>query len=67
MAKRKRRTTTKDAIEILYCEFIANDREMRVLVEAARADAVIGLTKPRPAALPAIPFENAADFRLPGK
>jgi predicted transcriptional regulator len=37
----KKRSTTKDAVEILHREFIANDREMHALVQAARADAEI--------------------------
>jgi ribosome-binding protein aMBF1 (putative translation factor) len=37
----KKRTATTDAVEILHREFVANDPEMRALVQAARADADI--------------------------
>jgi ribosome-binding protein aMBF1 (putative translation factor) len=37
----KKRTPTTDAVAILHREFVSNDREMRSLVEAARAEAEI--------------------------
>jgi len=37
----KKRSPTTDAVTILHREFISNDREMRSLVQAARADAEI--------------------------